>query len=258
MPSIMAALSRKETTDALINENEEDLAQTFRKFEKEQDKIELSFALANVAKVQEYMPKVVTCFRAAVDPFPKETSNVSYLVDNTLCNISNNTRGDTESFTKVIVSFEPSDVKPLASIRHMTLYRKDAVKVLESVMAKSPELITSDLPRWLANHLFDQNSEYYTRDKAAREQAFQYLTSFATEGALKHALSIVKTNEHYKMDFSVYCCEFPCPFPQDLYNKLSDLLEFVKARNELINEALVFLPTVLADMVADYLPPNTD
>ena len=76
--------------------------------------------------------------------------------------ISNNTRDDTESFAKVITSFEPSDVKPLASIRYMTLRRKDAVKVLESVMDKSPKLITGDLPRWLANHLFDQNSYDYT------------------------------------------------------------------------------------------------
>ena len=44
----------------------------------------------------------------------------------------------------------------------MTLRRKDAVKVLESVMDKSPTLITGDLPRWLADHLFDQNSYGYT------------------------------------------------------------------------------------------------
>ena len=80
----------------------------------------------------------------------------------TLYAISYNTRGDTESFAKVITSFEPSDVKPLASIRYMTLRRNDAVKVVESVMAKSPELITDDLPRWLANHSFDQNSYVYT------------------------------------------------------------------------------------------------
>ena len=52
----------------------------------------------------------------------------------TLVYISYNTRDDTESFAKVIASFEPSDVKPLASIRHWTLRRKDAVKVVESVM----------------------------------------------------------------------------------------------------------------------------
>ena len=89
-------------------------------------------------------------------------SNVSKLVDDTLFYISVNTRGDAESFAKVITSFEPSDVKPLASIRHWTLSRNDAMNVLESVMAKSPELITSDLPRWLADHLFDQSSGYYS------------------------------------------------------------------------------------------------
>ena len=153
VPSIMAALSRKEMADALIKaENEEDLVQTFKKFEKEQDEVELSFALADVAKVPEHIPKVATCLRTVVDPFPKEMSHVSELVHHTLCYISDNTRDDTESFAKVITSFEPSDVKPLASIRYRTLRRKDAVKVLESVMAKSPKLITGDLPRWLADH----------------------------------------------------------------------------------------------------------
>ena len=94
----------------------------------------LSLALADVAKVPEHIPKVATCLRTAVDPFPKEMSHVSMLVHSTLVVISNNTLDDAESFAKVITSFEPSDVKPLASIRHMTLWRKDAVKVVESVM----------------------------------------------------------------------------------------------------------------------------
>ena len=38
-------------------------------------------------------------------------------MDYTVGAISSNTRDDTESFAKVITSFEPSDVKPLASIR---------------------------------------------------------------------------------------------------------------------------------------------
>ena len=97
---------------------------TFKKFEKEQDKDELSCALVDVAKVPEHIPKVATCLRTVVDPFPKEMSNVSWLVDGTLKHISNNTRGDTESFAKVITSFKPSDIKPLASIRYMTLYRR--------------------------------------------------------------------------------------------------------------------------------------
>ena len=54
------------------------------------------------------------------------------------------------------------------------------------------------------------------------------------------------------------CCNSQDSFPQDLYNKLERLLAFVKARNARINEALAFLPKVLADMVADYLPPSTD
>ena len=190
--------------------------QTFKKFEKEQDEDELSRALADVAKVQEHIPKVVTCLRTAVDPFPNEMSNVSELVHDTLFYISDNTRGDTESFAKVIASFKPSDVKPLASIRYMTLRRRDAVKVVESVMDKSPKLITGDLPRWLADHLFDQNSDDYTDYEVAREQAFQYLTSFATERVLNDALSIVKANEHYKVDSDVWCCNSQDSFPQDL------------------------------------------
>ena len=67
MPSIMAALSKEEMTDALIKaEKEENLVQTFKKFENEQDKGELSCALADVAKVPEHIPKVVTCLRTVV------------------------------------------------------------------------------------------------------------------------------------------------------------------------------------------------
>ena len=162
------------------------------------------------------MPKVVTCLRTVVDPFPKEMSNVSLLVHSTVSVISYSTRGDTEFFAKVIVSFEPSDVKPLASIRFITLYRKDAVKVLESVMAKSPKLITGDLPRWLASHGFDQNSNDYSDFRVIREQIFQYLTSFATEHVLTNALSIVMTNEHYKRDSIVECSKSQDSFPKTL------------------------------------------
>ena len=49
-------------------------------------------------------------------------------------------------------------------------------------------LITDDLPRWLADHSFDQNSNYYTDYRVTREQAFQYLTLFATERVLNDAL----------------------------------------------------------------------
>ena len=92
-------------------------------------------------------------------------------------------------------------------------------------------LIIGDLPRWLANHLFDQNSVAYTFFEATSEQAFQYLTSFATERVLNDALSIVKANEHYKVDSDVRCCYSQDSFPQDLYNKLKRLLAFVKDRN---------------------------
>ena len=254
MPSIMAArLSQEDMAKTLIS-GKEDLVQTFKKFESEQDKYELSHALANVARVPEHIPKVATCLRT-VDPFPKEMSNVSWLIHSTLYNIFYDTRGGTEFFAKVIASFEPSDIKPLASIRHLTLLRDDAVKVVESVMAKSSEPITGDLSRWLANHSFDRKSLNYTDYRVARKQTFQYLTLFATERVLNDALSIVKANGHYKIDSNAWCCKSQDSFPQDLYNKLSVLLAFVKARNALINAVL---PTVLVNMVADYLPPSTD
>ena len=153
IPSIMATLSQEEMAKTLIKgAKEEDLVQTFKKLEEEQYAVDLYYALANVAKVPEHIPNVATCLRAIVDPFPMKMSNVSYLVHNTVGLISYDTHGDTEFFVKVITSFESSDVKPLASIRHLTLRREDAVKVLESVMTKSPKLITGDLPRWLADH----------------------------------------------------------------------------------------------------------
>jgi len=252
MPSIMAALSPKEVRDALIGaENEEDLVKTFEKFEKEQDKHELSFVLARVAKAPEHIPKVVTCLRTVVDPFPTEMSNVSRLVHFTLAQISNNTLNDTESFAKVVASFEPSDIKPLASIRYETLRRNDSVKVLESVMAKSPELITDDLPKWIANHLFDQN--FYGYYEFARKQTFQYLTSFATENVLKDALTIVKANEHYKVDSLVWCCDAQDSFPQALYNKLGDLLIRLQRRKASIRAVLQFLPSVLINLVLDHV-----
>ena len=254
VPSIMAALTRENMADALIGTKEGDLERTFKKLVEEQDKRELSYALVDVAKVPEHMPKVVTCLRTVVDPFLKEMSsvngyvyfdtiynntkgdaesNVNVFVQGTLYYISVNTRGDAESFAKMIASFEPSDAKPLASIRYLILRRSDAVKVLERVMDKSPTLITVDLPRWLANHSFNQNSRHYTLHKVTREQAFQYLTFFATERVLKDALSIVTKNEHYKVDYIVWCCDSHNSFPQDLYNKLSALLERLQRRNTL-------------------------
>jgi len=222
--------------------------QTFKKFEKDQMENKLCIALADVAKVPEHIPKVVTCLRTVASFFPTERSLVSRLVHDTLSRISIKTEHDAEYFAKVIASFKPSDVKPLASIHYTTLQRVDAVKVMESVMAKSPELITDDLPRWLADHLFDQNSRYYGGDKVAREQVFGYLTSFATEDALKKALSIVKANEHYKVLSDVYCCDSHDSFPQDLYSKLGDLY-----RISLIKAVLQSpLPSVLIDLVLEY------
>ena len=120
-------------------------------------------------------------------------------------------------------------------------------------MTKSPELITRDLPRWIANHGFDQNPLFYS--ESVRKQAFQYLASFATESVLKNALSIFEKNEHYKRDSTVRCCHSQVPFPHDLSSKLNDLLELVRDRNALIN---TFLPKILVEMVLDYLRGSTD
>ena len=87
----------------------------------------------------------------------------------------------------------------------------------------------------------------------AREKTFENLASFATEDAFKSALSIVKANEHYKVDSSVYCCDSQDPFPQDLYNKLSDLLKLLQRRKILAKTVLQFLPPVLISLVLDYV-----
>ena len=128
------------------------------------------------------------------------------------------------------------------------------MKVVESVMAKSPTLITGDLPRWLADHSFDQNSLHYIIYRVAREQAFQYLTFFATEDVLTDALAIVKANEHFKVNSEVGCCKSHDSSPQDLYNKLSALLGRLKIRKASIKvELLLFLPSVLVDLVLDHV-----
>jgi len=255
VPSIMAALSRKEMADSLIKvEKEGDLERTFEKFEEEQDEYVLSLALADVAKIPKHIPKVVTCLRFAVAPFPEEPLHVSELVHRTVYEISYNTRGNTESFAKVVASFNVTDVRPLSSICFMTLRRSDAVKVLESVMDKSPTLIIGYLPRWLASHGFDTNSHFYTLYEVTREQAFQYLTSFATEGALTGALYAVVKNQHYKVGSQVRCCNSQDSFPHDLYNKLSTLLELLKARKAFIKAVLQsLLPSVLVDLVLDHV-----
>ena len=194
------------------------------------------------------MEIAATCLRTAHGPFPDENSYVSYLVDGTLSEISDST--DSESFADVITSFKPSDVKPLASIRYWTFMREDDVNVLKSVMNKSPELITDDLPSWIACHQFA--NMWSTR-------AFKYLTSFATESVFKKALSILKKNEHHTMTYksgttTVFCWEDQDDVPRDLADRIEGLLNLVKARNALIGEALTSLPTVLIDLMLDYAP----
>ena len=120
-------------------------------------------------------------------------------------------------------------------------------------MAKSPELITASLPRWLAYHGFDQNSLSYALYGSTREEAFEYLLSFATEHVLEKALAIVKSNEHFMVDSNVYCCNSEDSSVDDLIKKLEYLLVFVRDRNALLSDTLTSWPTVLISIVKDYL-----
>ena len=252
--SIRATLSRQDMTSALISaEDTGALEETFKKCEKEQNEFNLSIALADVATVPAHVPKVAACLGMARDPFPKNEMCVSELVHGTLVGISNKT--DTESFTNLITSFKPSDLKPLVSLRYETISRDDAVNVLKNVMVKSPELITHDLPNWIAFHSLDRNSRHYF---SSHEETFQYLTSFATQSVLEKALTIVKRNEHYTIAYKddstvVGCCKSQSPFPQELFDKINALLELVKTRNARINDTLTLLPKVLVDLVLDYV-----
>ena len=94
----------------------------------------------------------------------------------------------------------------------------------------------------------------------ALEEAFQYLVSFATQSVLEEALSIVKRNEHYKMGSQVACCKDQSHFPQNLADRMNDILGVGKARNALISEVLTFLSKVLVDLMLEYttcdIPPN--
>ena len=248
VPSILAALSLKEMASALIAaEDSETLEETFKTFEKEQDAYDLSFALADVAE-QGHQEIVATCLRMAHGPFPDENSHVSYLVHGTLCEISDST--DSGSFANVITSFKPSDVKPLASIRYWTFMREDDMSVLKSFVTKSPELITDDLPSWIACHQF---ANMWSTG------ALKYLTSLATESVLAKALSIPKKNEHYTMAYksgitTVFCCEDQDDVPRDLADRIEGLLNLAKARNAVIREASTFLSKVLIDLMLDYAP----
>ena len=144
-------------TSALIAaEDTGTLEKTFKKYEEEQDAEELSVVLAYVAIDEARMPKVINCLRIAYDPFPKNEMCVSYLVNRTLLRISD--RINAKSFTNVITYFKPGDIKLLVAILHRTVWRGDAVDVLKSVVDTFPELMTQNLPSWLASHRFDQNS----------------------------------------------------------------------------------------------------
>ena len=259
-PPIFAALSKKVMASALIAAKDTvTLEKTFKKYEREQDHDNLALALIDIAKVQAQMPKVVTCLRVAHDPSPMDKLSVGLIVHRTVLRISDST--DTESFPTVITSFKPSDIKPLVAIRLKTLWRNDVVNVLKNVMDKYPELITDDLPSWIAFHFLDRNSDYY---RPSFEESFKYLTSFATQGVLEEALSIVKRNEHYKIVYKsgqtmVICCNSQDDVPQDLFNKINVLLELMKARKALVDE-LAILPKVLVDLMLEYttcdIPPN--
>ena len=255
VPPILAALSRANMANALITAgNTGTIEQTFKTFEREQDHSNLSWALRDVAKVQARIPKALACLRTADDPFPKDKSHVNLLVHGTVFEISDNI--DTASFTNAITSFNLDDVKLLVSIRYWTLDSDDAVNVLKGIMTKSPELITHDLPSWVAFHSLDRNSTDY---RTFREEAFKYLTSFASQSVLEEALTIVKRNEHYKVDSQVMCCMSQDSIPQDLFDKINDLLKLVKVRKALVTE-LAILPKVLVDLMLGYstcdIPPN--
>ena len=229
IPSIRAALTRQDMAYALIAaEDAGTLEKTFKKYEKEQGHSLLSKALADIAKVQAHMPKVIDCLRMAHDPFPGDKIRVSGLVHRTIAYIFFLT--DNESFANMITSLMPSDVKPLATIRYWTFNRDDAVNVLKRVMIKSPELITNDLPSWIAFHSLDRNSKFY---KPVREEVFKYLTSLATQSVLEKALIILKGNEHYKVDSEVMCCKPQDHFPQDLFNRINAVLQFVKVEKHI-------------------------
>ena len=229
VPSICAALSREKMVAAfIIAEKKETLEKLFKKYEKRPNHGDLSAALADLATVPAHMPKVIACLRMAHDSFPGDKMHMSRVVNNTIGAISYRT--NTESFVNLITSFNPSDVKPLATIRFWTLFSTDVMNILKRVMLKFPELVTGDLPSWIASHTLDRNSSHY---RPVREEVFKYLTSFATEDVLEKALAIVKRNEHYKLDSQVVCCRSQDHFPQDLFNRINALLQFVKVEKHI-------------------------
>ena len=232
-PSILAPLSFEDMATALIAAGKKGtMEKTFKTFEKEQPNTTISLALVDVAK-QGHQAIVATCLRMAHDPSPEDPMCMSELVEKTLLQVYLNT--DTKAFTNVISSFKPSDVKLLVAIRLFTIIRLDSANVLKSVMSKSPELITDDLPNWIAFHGLDRNSLCYV---PALEEVFQYLTSFATQSMLEKASAIVKRNKHCKVihkngRIEFRCCKSQDHFPQDLFNRINGLLEFVKVEKHI-------------------------
>ena len=105
--------------------------------------------------------------------------------------------------------------------------------------------------------ILDRDSEYYGH---VLEEAFKYLTSFATERVLKQARSIVKRNKHYRADSLVMCCGSQNHIPRDLADRIEALLKLVKVRKACIRRALTFLPTVIINLMLEYttcdIPPN--
>lgn len=257
--SILAAIQPEEVTNTLIRAKEEGhVEQTFKSLQKEHDDYELSGALVSLADLG-YPTIVAECLRMARDPHPGDELSVSFLVDTTLAKISTN-EVDTEAFTTLITSFNPTDVKPLISIRFGIFQRDDDLDVLKGIMDKSPTLITDDLPNWLAFHGFNQISS--TNKGTSLEEAFQYLASLATQRELETALSIVDKNEHYvafrDVGESVIqfcgCLGFPLP----LSNRIKALLNLLKTRKAYIKvELLPLLPNVLVELVAEYTACET-
>lgn len=255
IPSILAATSG-EIAKVLINSQDtESLEHTFKAFDKRDRGVTLSVALVQVAK-EGYTPMVVTCLKLVQDSRPNDMLCVRSLVDRTLGYMFVGS-SNSELTANVIASFSISDIKPLISIRLHTLNRNDIVDVMKSVMTKST-LIIDDLPNWLASHAFNRIA--FAHNHTALEEAFQYLTFFATQSVLEKALSIINKNEHYKMnDKSVVrllCCDSRA-FPQCLFSRINSLLNLVKLRNALIVDILTFLPSVLVALLLDYVPNDT-
>lgn len=238
--------------DLMSASDTEDLRHTFEAFQTQYNELELPKALACVAARGD-ISTVFKCLRMTHDNFPGDKLCVNHLIHNTFYEISCITH-DADSFANIITSFTPSDVKPLVCIRARTIYRKDNVGILKCVMAKRPELITDDLPNWLASHEFEIPN--YLFFPTTHEKAFQYLASLATQSVLERALSIVKDKGHYTVETREggtlsMCCLLQNSFHQNLFTKLNSLLQLVEARSALIND-LAILPSVLSTLVLEY------